>query len=151
MAYGEKTDTPPIKTWYYRKCPKCGMKLHVDRRFCACLTDLLRETVFYVDAPQPPKMLGKINFETSRFTCESCGANCSYCASYGMDNTNHEGYGGLDCKHRRDEIQCTCCKILIQNCANKNRNIQESFDNTIKAVSRILEKRGSGQFAAENY
>ncbi len=144
MALNEGKNTSALKKWYYRKCPKCGKKLHVDRRFCACLTDLLREAIFYIEAPQSPKMLGKINFETSRFTCEACGANCSYCASYGMDNTNHDGYGGLDCKHRRDEIQCTCCKILIQNCADKDGDIREAFEKSIKTVLRILERRGSG-------
>jgi len=133
------------KTWYYRKCPRCKAKVHVDRKYCGCAADLSAEAIFYLESQAPPKiMYEKSNLDLPNYSCEICGAKCSYCASFGNQGINAAGFGSLECGHKQDAIKCACCRLMIKNFFEFPGDADKALDESIGAVRRILARRGTG-------
>jgi len=123
MAYGEKNNNKSyneIPTWHFYVCPKCWKKIEYDRRFCFCGLDVCaphngyKLPIHKIESLNPPEMLRKRNLDLQYFCCDACKGNCSNCASFSVPIMNAEGYGSVDCKHKRDLIRCRCCQLMIQ-------------------------------------
>jgi hypothetical protein len=91
-------------------CPSCGKTVDMSRRYCNCHADV-RHAKITASANLPE--IGPCNFETERLNCNDCPEDCMYCASFGEPETNSDGYGGKDCRHRFGSAKCYCCQAQI--------------------------------------
>ena len=115
MAYNKAASENQAR-WTYWICTKCKSRVHPERRYCACHTDVYGGTLYYSVSDEPPKMLGRVNLALPYFTYNDCKnyKDCDYCASFGVINKNPYGFGGLDCGYRTDSARCRCCKTQIE-------------------------------------
>jgi hypothetical protein len=138
----EDGESPKTKIWYFKKCPKCGMNVHMGRRHCACHAYVWDEPACQQESAERPKMWGKANLNLPYFTCNEC-CNCAYCASFAVNSRNKEGWGGLDCKHRNNsDIRCRCCEIQIK-CFIKD-NPEASITEALRRIEQVISRRGGG-------
>ena len=138
----EKTEEK--RQWYFRVCPKCKSRVHIDRRYCGCHEDIRWEPVHCQESVERPKMYERVNFDMADFTCNEC-EDCIYCASFGMESMNREGYGSLDCKHAKENtIRCKCCKIQIRCLKEHGGNCEAVIKDGLSRIQRIVSRRESG-------
>jgi hypothetical protein len=62
---------------------------------------------------EPPE-IDRCNFETVGLTCADCPETCDWCASFGVDHTNSQGFGGKDCLRRKNTAHCYCCQAQVK-------------------------------------
>lgn len=92
-------------------CSKCGKTVHIGRRFCVCHNFLSGSKVLMSEnSPE----IDNCNFETDRVTCNDCPEICDWCASFGKIKTNELGFGGLDCRYRKQDARCFCCQAQVK-------------------------------------
>jgi len=99
-----------LATWYYHKCPTCKVNVHPDRKYCKCGHDVSNIEIYEKEAKVSPAMLGRVNVDMPKLTCDSCGGNCDICYSHGHA-------GSTECKYKNDSLKCNCCQIFIRNAA----------------------------------
>jgi hypothetical protein len=92
-------------------CPNCGKTIHTSRMYCDCHANL-RQAKMRITG-EPPE-IDRCNFETAGLTCADCPETCDWCASYGFDHTNSQGFGGKDCMYRRNTARCHCCQTQVK-------------------------------------
>ena len=129
-----------IKKYYYRKCLKCESKIHIEHKYCVCGDDVGKNDIYETETNPNVE---KRNLDISGFSCEKC-CKCRYCASYGMKQINRAGYGGLQCKHKRDDIKCKCCELMIRNWQKYPNDVHKTITESLEAIARIINRRESG-------
>jgi hypothetical protein len=92
-------------------CPNCGKTVHKSRMYCDCHANLNQAKVRITE--EPPE-IDRCNFETAGLTCADCPETCDWCASYGVDHANSEGFGGIGCRHRKNDARCHCCQAQAE-------------------------------------
>jgi hypothetical protein len=88
-------------------CPNCGKTVHGSRMYCDCHANLSQAKVRITE--EPPE-IDRCNFETAGLTCADCPETCDWCASFGVDHENSQGFGGIDCLRRKNDARCHCCR-----------------------------------------
>ena len=140
MAYKDKdSDGEKIK-YYFRLCQKCESKMHKDHKYCVCGNDIGNSMIYETETNPNVE---KRNLDISGFSCEKC-CKCRYCASYGMKKINSAGYGSLQCKHKRDDIKCKCCELMIRNWQKYPNDVHKTITESLEAIARIINRRESG-------
>ncbi|GHV74885.1 hypothetical protein AGMMS49940_21870 [Spirochaetia bacterium] len=110
---GEKKQEYQSNVRQFYQCKSCGKRYTLERRYCDCHTKL-EGPIYWTDDPAD-RIEPKINLEYPSVTCNDCVGKCAYCASYSALETNLQGFGSKDCKHKQNDIKCVCCQKLIEN------------------------------------
>jgi len=114
LSEAQKHEQGRPGTFYYRICPRCKAKAHIDRIFCKCLFDL-RETNTAYAADNDTGILPPVNVATPETNCERCGLKCGWCYSFSVNQKNSAGYGGKNCEHASGASpRCLCCLELMR-------------------------------------
>jgi hypothetical protein len=101
----DKDDQPKEKKYFYKLCPRCGAKAHIDNDFCVkCGAPMrnpgAREPVYSVDT-DPEVSRSNLDYAAG---CPACGLGCRYCFSYST-KTPHEKANCAYCERTRK----VCC------------------------------------------
>jgi ribosomal protein L40E len=105
MMTREKKNMPTIKPekYYYKVCPRCGAKSHIDNGYCVkCGGSIEMKSGFHkmdIDTG-----LTRSNLDHPK-GCPSCGSGCRYCFSFGMKIPHLKAY----CEHCEKNM-AVCCK-----------------------------------------
>jgi hypothetical protein len=104
-------------TRQYLKCPGCGKKYPLSRRYCDCGAELPMEPVF----TKSMEGLGReVNIDDPAYDprCPACGEGCKKCFSFGQRKAFMDGsgkpFGGEGCYYRKDSPLCGCCMRVIR-------------------------------------
>jgi hypothetical protein len=92
-------------------CPNCGKTVHTSRMYCNCHANLRQAKVRITE--EPPE-IDRCNFEAVGLTCADCPETCDWCASFGVDHENSQGFGGIDCLYRKNNARCHCCQEQVK-------------------------------------
>jgi hypothetical protein len=115
----EETKEAEPQTRVMWACPSCGKKAHISRRRCDCGA-VLRGAATVVSAKPPD--CGPLNFEAPGLSCNDCPEGCPYCSSFGIPETNVDGFGGEECRRRTaGAARCSCCRSQAKAAAELGR------------------------------
>jgi hypothetical protein len=99
------------RSYFVWVCPNCGKTVHISRSYCDCHADIAQAKARITEkAPE----VDKCNFETAGLTCNDCPEPCNWCFSFGVNKTNNTGFGGADCRYRKNDARCYCCQAQVK-------------------------------------
>jgi ribosomal protein S27E len=124
---------------YYRKCPACGKRYTVSRRYCDCRRKL-DDPMVYETNDESAGIAGGVNVEFAEVNCHECGAGCAFCPSFSTLKRNPRGFGGWDCIRKQDAIRCTCCQAFIaRGLGGSGKDAKE----IVEGVMRLMHSRSA--------
>jgi ribosomal protein L40E len=100
MSNFDKDGAP--KKYYYKVCPHCGARVHLDAEYCArCGKRAGGAKAVYSSETDPGLERPNLDHPAG---CPACGLGCQYCFSYGWKEPHPKAYCG-HCGGRRAD----CC------------------------------------------
>jgi ribosomal protein L40E len=104
------------KTYYYKICPHCGTRAHIDSVNCLKCGGRMRAPGGIEALHSTPVDPGvkRINLDHPR-GCPACGGGCGYCWSFGL-------------KEPSEKAQCKFCAPARAVCCLKARKLPVIFD-----------------------
>jgi hypothetical protein len=139
------------KTYFYKICPHCGAKSHLENDYCLKCKRRIEGGALYKTENDPGVTRANLDYPGG---CCECGEGCRWCFSFGMKNPPQKAFCG-GCGKARAEC-CARARMLpiltdvipdfsmadiLKGAAGDYKTIQETLKEMLNEAARECWKR----------